>query len=83
MNRPTTREGRVHLAETHKIGRDFHACPVCGVLYECEAVIEQAGCEARHFVHCATHGQQAGIGGYYVHPRGRPSPGMRKAAVAS
>ena len=60
-------DARKHLAATKRQGRDLHACPVCGRLYECDAVVGPL-INARHWVKCADHGQQVGVGEFYLPP---------------
>jgi ribosomal protein L37AE/L43A len=58
-----TKEARKHIADTQQHGRDLHACPVCGKVYECEAVV---GPRQLHYIACAEHGQQVGVGSYFI-----------------
>jgi hypothetical protein len=63
-------EARKHLEATQKNGRDLHACPVCGKLFECDAIVPLTVPvqKAKHYINCSEHGQQIGTGDFYIPP---------------
>lgn len=71
MSRHITSQAKKHIEYTDEYGRDLHACPQCGKLYECDAILplDAPIKEAKHYINCAEHGQQIGVGDYYLEPK--------------